>query len=499
MRKNQNSFSSSRFLSNPILTGYLIIIILAVFLQFIQNYFVADDFTWLHWASQCKDITCRSTAQLFLSYFLQSGNFFYRPGMKIYFYLMSNVFGYTPIFYHVFSLLIHILCSILVFFIAKKILRKSVDAFVVSLAFSLLASHAETIMWVSSVGHLLASFFILLGLYLFMLWEDMRNNWMLFGSVICTFFAPLFHEYGVIAPLLVFAFELVWYHTSTLRWKEKLFYLWYILASVVYFSLKIISHSFWSAGDYRYNLMKLPFNGIGNSIGDAVIGLFGNPVFVVYNNIRSSFRSHLLVSGVVVLVGLFILFIAFKFSRNLWKAGTRKLLLVSLVFFFVPLLPFLGLGNTAMRYVYISSFGSLLFVVVVIQIITQKWNKAPWRFIIGCGLLVFLVYQVVQLQMSYHDWWMAGGITRSFVLTMRQHKQENMNAGKVYIANVPYTFGQAWVFPAGLADAVWLASGRRSVTVATLPSGENASMIAKKTVLPVYIFQNNLEVEYIKK
>lgn len=498
MRKKQSSFSSSaRFLSSPFLIGYLVLFSLIIFSPFLANYFVADDFTWLHWVSQCSGSACSSVWQLFLSYFLQSGDFFYRPGMKIYFYLISHIFGSVPLPYHVISLVVHILCSILVFLLAKKILKNQIFAFAIALSFSLLASHAETIMWVSSIGHLFASLFILLSLYLFILWKEKRRFLFLIGSVLCTFLAPLFHEYGVIAPILVFAFDLVWYKIAVSAWKEKLFYLWYIFASAVYFFLKIASHSFWSAGDYKYDLPKLPFNAIGNSLGDMAIGLLGNPVFVVYNNLRSSLRAHLSVAAVIVLIGIILVFVVYKYTKNIWNKALIRHFLISFIFLLVPLLPFLGLGNTAMRYVYVSSFGSLLLVTIIFQTIIKKWSIV-WNLIIGGLLLVFLVYQVVQLQVSYHDWWTAGKITQRFVVSMQHRKAENIKAGMIFIANVPYTYGQAWIFPAGLADAVWLANGERDIHVTTIPSSEDAPSMAKKSKVPVYEFQPDGSIKKLK-
>ena len=69
--------------------AYFTIAVFVLFSGIISNYFAGDDFTWLRWASDCNN--CRPI-EVITQYFTQSNGFFYRPGTKLYFYIMQNLF-----------------------------------------------------------------------------------------------------------------------------------------------------------------------------------------------------------------------------------------------------------------------------------------------------------------------------------------------------------------------------------------------------------------------
>jgi len=77
------------FTSRAMIIFYLFVIICMTFGNSIGNYFVADDFTWLHWAAIAKP------ADL-LKYFVASNDFFYRPLDKIIVYFLYMLFSLNP-------------------------------------------------------------------------------------------------------------------------------------------------------------------------------------------------------------------------------------------------------------------------------------------------------------------------------------------------------------------------------------------------------------------
>ena len=141
------------------------------------NYFVGDDFTWLRWVADCtKDCSPISTLT---RYFTEADGFFYRPGTKVYFYLMHNVFWLNQVVYHLVSLFLHFIVASLFFLLAKKILKSNLLSASAAFLFLILSGYTESVFWISSTGYLFNAVFGLLGLLFFIAWLfsfDIRTN-----------------------------------------------------------------------------------------------------------------------------------------------------------------------------------------------------------------------------------------------------------------------------------------------------------------------------------
>lgn len=500
--------------SIPAFVVYLAILPIVFFWPMLNNFFVADDFTWLRWVGDCNllmqkgVLNCSSKIDVLANFFTNSGDFFYRPGMKAYFFLIYNsqFGGLSPVIYHIVSLSIHTANTIIIFLISTRLLKNKFLAFLSSLIFLLLSSHSETIYWISASGHLFATLFILLGLFLYIKWSEKGNSVYLMASLASVFAAPLFHEYGVIGPVLIIAIGLVntRFSDRKVHKAEKKHYIFYAIPLVLYLILKIVSNSFWSAGDYKYNLLKLPLNVAGNLFGFFGFVFIGNPFLSAYQALRDSARVNILLSSILVLI-LFLSLVVLcrKLFSDLDQAN-KKDIVMGILFFVIPLLPFLALGNIAPRYGYLASYGLILLVVLVLQKIYFYISQVNRYFALAAVLLISILYmsiQVSQLKKESNDWKKAGEITSNFIQYMNDG-YEILGLGEIkkptfYFVNVPKSYGTALILPVGIDDAVWFEYKENKLTthsVSKLNEARTSSFGDKSARIFVFDNKGNVSI-----
>lgn len=287
--------------------SYLFIIVVIVFAPLIPNYFVADDYTWLRWAADCglqRGVDCNAPFSTVLHYFVSSDGFFYRPGTKVYFLLMYPLFWLNQNVYHIVSLFLHFAVASLFFLLARKILKDKLLAALTAILFLLMSGYVEIVFWVSATGHLFNAFFILLSLYLFVLWDVRRTIWYLVVSLLSFCMSLFFYELGIVVPLLMMLYKMTQGETSLRKFFKNPTYLLMFVPVGLYLLIRFISNSHWSGGDYSYNLLKFPFNVLGNTIGYIMLTFIGSLSLSLYEALRNAARGQLLTSFIAILIVL---------------------------------------------------------------------------------------------------------------------------------------------------------------------------------------------------
>ncbi|MCL5432837.1 MAG: O-antigen ligase family protein [Patescibacteria group bacterium] len=498
-------------LSSTFLIIYIFLIAFGIFWMIFGNFFVGDDFTWLKWAADCKKVLyksglvkCEPPWNTIANYFTNSDGFFYRPGAKIYFYITYAIFWLNPVAYHVFSVILHAIVSSLVFIISKKILKSKLFAFIVALFFLVLGSHSEVVYWISSTGHLISVVFILFGLLFYILWKEKKAWVYLVFSVLAVFLAPLFYELGIIAPLLIIAYEIIMRKGARVIINSG-YYLIYLVSIPIYLWVRNISQSHWLSGDYNYNLLHFPYNFFGNIFGYLGLVFFGTKWLDFYQKLRLFGKSNPIYIVIAIVIILVVLYSIYRFLIKKLGSSDRKVVLISIAIFILALLPYLGLGNISIRYVYLASFGALLLFVFIIKLIFDRLflfrNKFySISFLVICvGLfLVFNIYELIRIN---EDWKRAGSITSKLLVdfneTFAKTKAATYNP-VFYFTNVPIKKGEAWVFPVGLPDALWFTFQYEYLKVNISPSLDLALDAAEgSSSAKVFEFDNNGNVEQV--
>lgn len=446
---------------------YILVLIFALYSSMSGYYFVGDDFTWLRWVADS-----RPSLVSLAKNFVQSDGFFYRPGAKIYFSLMYSAFWLNQNVYHFVSILLHFAVAGLVFLISRKILKNYLLAVLSVAAFIILSGHNEAVFWISSTGFLFNAFFALSSLLSFIYWREKGQKIYLIISLISIVLSLLFHEMGIIAPLILIAYDLI-FTEKNLR-SGKL-YLRLCFPILPYLALRFIANSHWFNGDYSYNLVKLPYNVIGNAIGYMGLDLLGPLFLPIYNVLRTFSRNNILISLFASVILIILSVAIFRLVIKKINSDERKIVAFACLFFVISLLPFLGLGNITSRYSYLSSFGVVILLVVLVnKIYFYLLSNGKNIAVLGVVLMaiIFSSLQLFQLQKIQKDWKEAGEKSRNFLVSLNEVYTDDSRGKSMqfYFVDTPIRQGEAWVFPVGLEDALWFAFRNNSLLVDTKTS-----------------------------
>lgn len=477
--------------SIPAIVIYIVLGVVVVYWNSLSNYFVGDDFTWLRWAADCRVYapqlhgSCPSIGTTFTQYFTDAHNFFYRPGTKIYFYLMYSLFWLNPILYHVGQILIHAVTGVVLFLLSWRLLKSKLFAGVAVVLFLPLSGMYEALFWISVSGHLLSVFFVVLGLLFYSYWQSSKHIVLLLLSIVSLVLAPFFHEYAVVGPLLIILLSLVETKNSVIKTLRSIWwsYLPYLALIPAYLFMRVSAGSAGFQGDYNYNLIKLPVNFLGNIFGYVMLAVAGVNSLPLYQSLRMSLRDNMLLAlGIGAVAAVLVLGALWWLWKNEHR-DARRLTLFGLGFFVISMLPFVGLGNMTERYLYFGAFGLVFLATLVIRSlfeVVSKQNRVA-SYILLCAILVsFVGFHVSQLQKINKDWTHASTITRTTVQDFGAYVATNDLKNPVfYFINVPTRIGYAWVFPLGLDDALWFPAQNINLTIRTTNSLQDAVSAAE--------------------
>ena len=451
---------------------YLFIAAVFIFSPMLNDFFIGDDFTWLRWVADCSgsvNNSCSPFATI-VRYFTEANGFFYRPGTKIYFLMMYSIFWFNQIVYHAVSILLHFIVAGLFFLVARKILRSHLLAVLAAFLFLLISGYSEAVFWISSTGFLFTAVFALSSLLFFILWEEKKKIHYYFLSLITLTLGLLFHEQGVIIPLLLILYKYTKDESVSLRKLfSKFHYLFLFVPVGIYLVARYSAQSHWFSGDYSYNLLKFPFNIVGNILGYIFITVFGPISLSFYEVLRNFLKGNILIALLLTIAVVFMTVFAVKIFKSFEKEE-RRIILFGFLFFAISLIPFLGLGNITSRYSYLASLGLIIVFVFFIKklyVYLLSYGKDIGLVAITTLIAVFFLLHIIQVQQIHLDWNGAGEKTRRFIISIDALYSDywSKEAVELHFVNVPIRYGEAWVFPVGLRDALWFAFENRNLKV----------------------------------
>lgn len=483
---------------------YLLGLTVILFSPLYSNYFVGDDFTWLRWAADIKSNV--------LSSFVNSDGFFYRPGARIYYLLMYKFFWLNQTFYHLVSIFLHFGVSLLIFFVLRKILNKHFLALLGSILFLVLGANHEAVFWISSTGFLLISFFTLLSLLSYIFFKEKGSNLYLTLTVVFIILSFLFHELGIVSPLLLIAYDFIFRSSIKKIFKKE--YLFLLLPLIPYLILRFVSQSHWFSGDYSYNIFKLPFNIVGNLIGYFTLDLFGPQSLGFYESLRNLLKGNFILAGLGSIAVISIVVFSARSLSEKFNLEEKRAIVFGVLFFILALLPFLGLGNITSRYAYLSSIGFIIIIALLVDrlfsYLRTLSDKYTFSMIVILTAIIFLSFQLFQLQNIHTEWKVAGERVQKFlrsfedVFLLNQYgaydEYDTKKPMTFYFVDVPIRFGDAWVFPVGLKDALWFALENKNFTVETFGTlGDALFRQENNPNATVFIFEEDGTVRKVFK
>lgn len=482
-------------------TIYLLMITIALFSSAYNYYFVGDDFTWFRWISDS------SFKNGIINYFTEANGFFYRPGTKVYFSLMYSAFWLNQTMYHLVSLILHFFVATLLFLILKRILRNYFLSVISTVLFLILSGHHEAIFWISSTGFLFNAFFALLSLLLFIYWKEKKRVIYFILSLTSVTLSLLFHELGVIVPLLIILYDTIFGKEFFLgRFSKWICYPILFAPILPYLVLRYLAQSHWLSGDYSYNIFKLPYNIVGNTVGYLLLDFLGPQSLFLYQGLRNFSREYMIFAMPLSFVVIFGVVAIYKIIMKKMEEKDRKIVIFGFLFFLIALLPFLGLGNITSRYSYLSSVGFVILFVLFLKKSYVYLINISDRYI-GTGAIIVIVvaYSMVQLfslQKIHTDWQEAGEISKRFLVSIEEYSKDFWIRDNLqfYFIDMPIRNGEAWVWPVGLKDALWLTFKNPNLAVYTASDINLAlNQVSSSTSVHVFRFDKNGNIEEISR
>ncbi len=441
------------FLSSQALIIYLFLLMFIYFLNTINNFFVADDFTWLHWAAS-------STLGQIPRYFINSNGFFYRPLDKTVMYFLYTLFSFQPYGYHIFALLTHFIVAAGVFILADRIFKNRIFAFLAAFIFLFLPSQGENIFWIATISTNLSTLFIV---YMLIFWLNFREKSSIFFYALSFIFAVLSllsYEGAIIILPLIVLFDIFVPKINVLAKKSLIKYTPFVLISVLYPFVRVFSHSVNFGGDYSYNLLHLVPNFVGNTLGYFALFIFGEASLPFYTMARTDFKQETLFVAAFILLAfivlLGVLFLTKERFKKLYGNANLRQIIFFVLFSLISLIPFLGLGNISERYSYLASIGFSMLLVFVLSYISKFVKNGKFAVYILVILTALLgVWYYYQIGFENAEWRNAGKITNRTLAYLRLYYEGIPDGSNLYFVNVPIREKQAWIFPVGLSDGIW--------------------------------------------
>jgi tetratricopeptide (TPR) repeat protein len=275
---------------------------------------------------------------------------YYRPLFTVMLTAEYQLFGLQPQFWHLVSLLLHIICSIEIFYITLMLSRRKFVALIASVIFAVHPVHAESVSWISGMTDPLFGVFFLAALYYYLKRRDSDSSAekrkYLVLSLLFFIVSAFAKETALSLVILIFGYEVI---VSEGKVSARLIEaakraLPFAAAALLYLIPRylVLGEMMWSnpqapVRPLSYTLLTLPFvicNYLLHLVWPVGLSVTYDTRFITTAASPAFFLPAVILA---VLAGLLIYF-RDRVGRQVWLA---------LLLIFVPLLPVLNLGQVS--------------------------------------------------------------------------------------------------------------------------------------------------------
>jgi hypothetical protein len=385
----------------------------------------------------------------------------FRPLQILLLYPVYRLAGLNAVPYHLLDLLLHVGCSILVFFLGLSLSGKRAVGTIAALVFSVYPRHHEVLAYVAALYGPMT----LLGLAAvvsFIAYLRRNSTWLYILSVSCFGLALLSHEIVVALLPLLYAAEVV--TTSLARgrkwtrslgdrrtWKKYVPFA-VLVAAAVAIALSTKTSTKLSQASTSYH-----FAGLGAETARTLAAYL---VYLVFPQAR-------LRSLDVGPVGAALALAAAALLLWLLLKGTI-LIRYGLLWMVATLLPFVLLGSFGNqdRYFYLSAVG---YALVAGEGATGLWERSgkhsAGRVLVALVLLLYLASCVLVVQERIGAWRVAGAIAGDVVGQVEALYPRVRKGSLMYFVDLPRDYRGAHVFGTGIKGAMRLLYGDPDLAV----------------------------------
>lgn len=310
---------------------------------------------------------------------------FYRPLLNFTYFLDFKLWGMNAHGFRLTNVLLHLICSLLIFQMLLYLKINTLPAFLGSVFFALHPTATESVSMIVCRNNLLAAIFCITS---FMLYRSslLNRKWLLFPSSLFFGLGLLSKEIAVMMLPILFLYNRFLAEKQENWKKEAVSYLPFLALLVVYFFLRAqVIGTFLSpfAGQSLENrLIFVPYVIAYNAF--LILMPLGLHSFYIQH--PSSFFQYSVLGSYIFLVLLLII---------LWKLRSEKYILFSICAFFVAMFPVLNIVPMAsqlivtMRWLY---FPLAFLIIAIAYSIQLLLSVKKVRFVALSGLTAILIY-----------------------------------------------------------------------------------------------------------
>jgi tetratricopeptide (TPR) repeat protein len=398
----------------------LVFVCIVVYLNSLPNGFVFDDYAVIIENKYLKLPGINFASFLNHSYFnIAGGEASYRPVATLSYYLIYAIAGLNPFFYHLLSVILHIVNVVLVYLLFNLILKHRFTALIAGLLFACHPALTEAVDCISYNEDLLAAVFFLLAFlyYLKSSTHNLRSSSINYGLSLFFFLLGLLSkEMAITLPAIIllydvslkngadrksFSLQLILKNIKV----RGLFYGGYLVVSLLYLSIRffVLYHPQESIKPFYGNLferiiflpahifsfIKLAFFPV-NLTADYVFS-YPHHFFAASNLIGFLFVAGLAVGSVFI----------FKYSRGIF---------FGIWWFFITLFPVYNIipiyNPFAERFLYIPLIGYCLLVAMAFNTLMNKRlsETVPVKVLSSVAIIALLSFYAMIAIARNLDW-----------------------------------------------------------------------------------------------
>jgi len=386
---------------------FLIIINLVFYAINLNDFFVSDDFDWLHLTKEQESSILNTFGANYYGVRGEGGS--YRPLVNLSFWLNHKIGGLNPLSYHLTNLIFHLGVCFLVYLLVITLFQNNKDknkiAILAAVFFSLLPNHSEAVIWIAAIGDPLASFFYLLAFYLYLQYRQKQSFLCLIISLLSFILALLTKEIAITLPLLILVWELCQgiLQNKIVITKIVHRHLGYWLVLVLYFCVRYLAiglvFGYYATEKFSIDLVKI-FN--------MFIALITNLFF--FGQARVNLTQYFITNKlffilILILILSLIWYLLRKYHYKIAFLFDAYLILALPVL----LLAFNNLSDEGERYNYLPS---VIFCILLSLLIWQIKKEKIAQYLLISGLLIYFGGILIQKNI---DWQQASHISEKIV------------------------------------------------------------------------------------
>lgn len=314
----------------------------------------------------------------------------------------SQLYGVHGIYgFHISNIVLHVLNTYLVYLLIFRITNLKEVAIWISLFFAAHPLQVESVAWVAERKGLLAAFFYLLSLILYIHFRYKKNKSAYIASLVLFVFGLMAKAVIVMLPIMIVVLEWLYLcslYNSPTKKKLALYVLPYFIISLIIGVLTIVIQKHSGVLSSEATLPYL--TRILNAFVSLKVYIFQTIFPVKFSAFYPYHKSYPLILVLLYILSIISITGTIIYFYN--KNGNPNALF-GWLWFLVMLLPVLGLIQTgahahADRYMYLPIIGLLLAIVQLLRSLSQKitFSKLSPRILGGTLLFVFGMVSWVQ-------------------------------------------------------------------------------------------------------